>query len=628
MFARHPLKIKKCFSTKLYSIVTRNIETATQSELPQFINVHYFPRQREKQPAVAPVLKNLALGSMNTEVVDLPEPQTIERFKDFDMWLTPINNYVLKCINSDKKLDKNEILSSLVDLGVFRSYVSEDYHGLNLSDTESLRLMETVGMLPWLGTYLVKNLMLPVQLILKYGSESQKQKYLPKIMSGEITPTICLKENDNGTNINRMQTTCIQHDANSVVLNGEKVFVFNGIKADLFLVFAINKRGYKTINPNDISLYLVERNYEGISCNNVYETIGYHDIPVCSVKFENTILPKTNILGEPMKTKAFDIMMDLLKPGKQNITGQSIAILRNVINHLTSDILEVKQLDRDLYTFDSVQMILAKAVFSLYTMESMAYLTSRLADYYEDQNVELEKVVTETYCANKCLDSIHSCLQLLGARVYMKNNFYVDAYHNALALTTLDTNNIDAHIYIGSSIFQYSGTMWDDDIGKSRNAAYHPIYVNVKKYIDFFSKRHMMASCFHQSLAPSVLFLQNSIEMVQKNLENLLLTHGTSITEKHMELHRISVMITELYATFANMIRSSRSYKIGLENSSHEKDMAVCVANNMLDKITIIGQQICDQEVLNGDVYRKNIAKLLFTKRTYPIEHPLSRTYT
>ncbi|XP_033324146.2 complex I assembly factor ACAD9, mitochondrial [Megalopta genalis] len=626
MFTRQSFKIKKFFGTKLCGVVTRNVETAAQSETPQFMNFYYFPQQREKQPATDPVLKNLLMGKVNTEVIDMLEPQTIERFKYFKDWLRPIDNYILSCNNSDKKLEKSEILSSLRDLGVFRSYVSEDYHGLNLLNTESLKLMETVGLLPWLGTYLVKNLMLPVKLISKYGSESQKQKYLPKIMSGEITPTICLKENDNGTNINGIQTICRQHDANSVVLNGEKVFVFNGIEANLFLVFVLNQRKH-TINPNDISLYLVERDYGGISCNEAYEMIGYHDIPVCSVKFENTLVPKTNIIGEPMSTKAFDIMMDLLKPGKQNIAGQSIAILRNLINRLASDVLEMKQLDRDFYTFHSVQKILGEAVFSLYTMESMAYQTSRLADYYEDQNVELEEVVTETYCANKCLDSVQSALRLLGAQAYMKNNAYIDAYHNALALTTLDLNHVDADIYIGSSVLQYSGIVMSVDITKGRNAAYNPIYVNMKKYMTLFSRKQQIGQYFHPSLQYGAKYLQDSIEVAQSNIENLLLMYGTELTEKHIELHRISVMVTELYATFVNLIRSSRSYKIGLENSTVEKDMAGCIANITMNKIDKIAQEIQDQEVLNGDVYYKSMADLLYTKRRYPMEHPLSRTY-
>ncbi|XP_076654803.1 complex I assembly factor ACAD9, mitochondrial [Halictus rubicundus] len=624
MFTRQPLKIKKLFSIKLRGVTKRNMQTVAQPEVSQSYK-GCFSERREKQPAREPFLKNLAAGNVDKEIFTLAEAQPIQRFKDFETWLMPIDNYIFSCSESKEKLDRNAVLSCLGDLEIFRAYGTETYNGLNLSETESLRFIETISALPWLGTHLVKNNMLPVQIILKYGSESQKQKYLPKILSGECIPTICLKEKDNSTNVNHLKTVAVPIDENSMLLNGEKVFVFNGTNANLFLVFAQDSKG-NMIDKNALSLYLVERDSKGISFTDTYETIGRHEIPVCTINFTNTVVHNENVIGEPKK--GFNIMMDLLKPGNQIIAAQSIAILRNFLKRMTSDVLGKKHFDRDFYGFDSVKKVVAEAACSLYTMESMAYLTSKLADLYENQDVEIERIVTEVYCANKCLSSIQSGLQLLGAETYMNNNYYIDAYHNALALTTLDMNNIDAQVYVGTATLKHAGKVMVNEVFKTRNAVDYPVHALMRNYKKLFTKKPMLMGNLHGSLDPGVYYLQESIYQTQFNVERLLMLHGTTVTDKYLELLRLNEMITELYAMFANLSRSSRSYTIGLRNSDMEKDMVVCLAHNSVNVIARLSKEIEDHDILNGDIYYKNMADLMYSQRMYPMEHPLHRTFT
>ncbi|XP_015439253.1 PREDICTED: acyl-CoA dehydrogenase family member 9, mitochondrial, partial [Dufourea novaeangliae] len=580
---------------------------------------------KEKQPQRKPFLKNLLLGALDTEVFSLPELQTVDRFKDFEAWLKPIEDYVCSCTEPGKeKLKRNEILSCLKDLDLFRAYISEEHRGLNLSETESLKLIETLGILPWLSTYMVKNVMLPVQLISKYGSEDQKKKYFPKIISGEIVPTICLKEKTNGTNINNIESFATLHD-NSWILNGEKSFVVNGVNANLFLVFAQCTMTH-IFNPQATSLFLVERDFGGISCTNIYETIGRREVPVCTVNFTDTIIPTTNIIGEP--NKAFNIMMEMLKPGIQHITGQSIVILRNFINQLLVDVLEMKHFDREFYQFESVKKVLAEASHSLYTMESMAYLTIKLADLHENQDVEIERTITETYCANKCLNSIQSGLQLLGAQTYLNKSSYINMYHDALAFTTLDTNNLDAYVYVATAFLQYMGKSVFKEVYKQRNVSKHPWYNIFKLYGDAMLRKQKLTDHFHPSLTCSVMYFEASINIVKKSVGLMLQRHGAEIMNKQIALLRITSMLTEIFAMTANLSRSSRSYSLGLRHSDIEKNLAVCVTYEGFQRIKNIATEIEENDVLNGDIYRNQLTDLIYRQRKYPMENPLNRIFT
>ncbi|CAD1475690.1 unnamed protein product [Heterotrigona itama] len=480
---------------------------------------------RKQKPERISFLRALILGKIDNETFTYPELDS-PRYEDYCKWINPIENYISNCVN--KKMDKKEILDNLRDLEVFRTHINNKYFGLTLSNTETLQLVEILSNLPWLGTYALKNHIIPVEIINKYGSESQKLEYFPRIMSGDIIPTICIYEGGYGTNINSIKTFMMQQTTDSWILNGEKEFVVNGINSNLFLVFTKYVAPVTgKIKSDSFSLLLVERDFGNISCTNVCDTIGRHETPTCTIKFNDTVVPHKNIIGTP--GGALDILMEYLKPGRQHITGQAISILRNFLNLITSDIIQMKHFDRDLHTFDIVKKILGEITFSLYTMESMAYLTTGMIDQYENMNADLEQIITETYCANKCLQCVQAGLQLMGAKSYMNNKSYIDAFHDAMALTTMDINNLDSVTYVAS---------------KER---------------------------------------------------------GSAVMEQYSDMLRITFILTEIYATFANIIRASRSCAIGTRNSDLEKDLVTQMTYLSYTKISLLKEEIDLTKAFNGD---------------------------
>ena len=625
MFARQSLQVRRLLNLRCNCMLKRNTQQATQSNVLNNNNVYFAPHI-EKKPEIEPVLKNLLLGQFEKKVLDFPVTQTSMRYKDFVEWLKPIENYVASCAESDKKLDKSEVLANLRELNVFLAHLDEANNGLNLSETESLKLIETLSALPWLGTYMVKNHILPVRLISQYGSESQKLKYYPGIVSGEVTPTICIKEGDNGTNINNIQTQLVEHvEEGFYLLNGEKSFVINGTDSNLFLVFAKDLTG-NAFDSTAYSLVAVERGSEGMTFSNVYETIGRHEVPVCTVRFDNILIPKANVIGEV--GGAFDSMMDLLKPGKQNVAAQAISILRNFMQQLAADVLEMKHFDRNFHEFHAVKKALGEMVFALYTMESMTYLTSGLADVYEEHDVELERIITEKYCANKCLDCIQAGLQLMGAQGFLSNTTYIQAFHDALALTTMDTNNIDANVYVAMVALKHTGRSISQRVYKKRNPAIFPIFNLKEDWLGgWFQKDIGIANNLHPSLRFGGNYLEECTQKLQNSVFKLLDHHGNEIIKQQIDLARMTEMLTEIYTIIANLSRASRSYSIGLRNATTEKDMAVCMAYVSMRRVCMINEDIGEGDLANGDYVHKNNVNLTYEQREYPMEHPLSRTF-
>lgn len=577
----------------------------------------------EQKPERLSFLRALISGEVDNDVFMYPE-QISPRYEEYFNWIKPIESYISHCTN--KNVGKNEMLNHLRELGVFRTHIGEKYFGLSLSKTESLKLVELLSNFPWLSTYMVKNHILPTEIIDKYGSNSQKLQYYPKIMSGDIIPTMCVHEGDYGTNINNIETYAMQHTEDSWLLNGEKSFVVNGINSNLFLVFAKHiSHNIGKSKPDSFSLFLVEKDFGNVFCTNVYDTIGRHETPTCTISFKDTIVPNENIIGTP--GNAFEVLMQYLKPGRQNISGQAISILRNFLNQLIPDIIHMKHFDRDLYKFDVVKRILGEISFSLYTMESMAYLTTGMIDDYKNMNADLEEIITETYCANSCLKCIQLGLQLVGARSYMNNQSYIQAFHDAMALVTIDINNLDANTYVAASILQFLGQTMRGHIYKKRNSFQFPVYNMFDKIFDKFVIKLNAKEHLHPTFKYSVAYMEDAINRFKDAVLTLFEEEGANITERYTDMQRITNMLTEIYAIFANLTRASRSYCIGARNSDLEKDLAIKMAFVSHIKICAIQSQINNSPSFNGDKLYSDAMDLVYEKRKYSLAHPLTKTF-
>ncbi|XP_076477001.1 complex I assembly factor ACAD9, mitochondrial isoform X2 [Bombus vancouverensis nearcticus] len=518
MLSQKLLQNSKILSLKSNYILKRYLKEAV--ELPPNYQETKLQPLPEQKPERISFLRALITGEIDSDVFMYPE-QISPRYEDYFTWIKPIESYISHCTN--KNVGKNEMLDHLRELGVFRTHIGEKYFGLSLSKTESLKLVELLSNFPWLGTYMIKNHILPIEIIDKYGSNSQKLEYYPKIMSGDIIPTVCVHEGTPGG--------------------------------------------------------------------------------------------------------ALDVLMEYMKPGRQNISGQAISILRNFLNQLIPDIIHKKHFDRDLYKFDVVKRILGEISFCLYTMESMAYLTTGMIDDYKNMNADVEEAIIETYCANNCLKCIQSGLQLVGARSYMKNQSYIEAFHDAMALTTMDINNLDANTFASASVIQFLGQTVSGHIYKKRNSFQFPFYNMFDKMFDRYMIKLNAGEYFHPTFKYAVAYMEDAINRLKDAILILFEEEGTNIIERYTDLQRITTMLTEIYATYANLTRASRSYCIGARNSDLEKDLAIKMAFVSHIKICEIQSQINNTSLFNGDKLYSDAMDLVYEQRKYSLAHPLTKTF-
>lgn len=627
MLVRRFLGRKQLWHAACNCGAVRYVQSASEpNQALETINIETrMPVPLERLPQRQPFAKNLFLGVLDNEFLYFPEPQTKERHTQFFEWLQPIEKYMAECMVDPQSVRRNEVLSHLRDLGVFRANVSEKHLGLSLNQTELTKLVEVLSCLPWLGSYMVKNHIAPVHIINLLATEEQKAKYMPRIITGELVPVLCYTESESGINLQTNMTSVVDSDCNAFyVMNGEKSCVANGQDANLFVVFATY--GYPSSfssQHNPLSVFLVERD-SGITCKDVKNLAGLRGNPMCTVTFKNVKIPKENLLGAIRA--GMDVLVNFLSPGSRNIAPQAVGVLRTFIRILTRHILQKKHLDKNCHEFEGVQEIMGKIAISLYGMESILYFTTGMMDMFENQDCSVEKAMAEVFCATECIARVYDGLQIIGAQSYLRENPYIQILEDALSYTLFDGCNLDSNTYIALLGLQHTGKHMRDHIFKLRNPYIFPLYTLFAGTQEP-RLRLRIGDHLHPSLISGAEIAERVLARLQTASVTMLHRHGTEVTERQMELRRLGEIATRTFALLAVLSRCSRSYCIGLRNSESDRFVTGGFSIQTLDLVRKLADELDKEDLNNGDVLNKNIAEVMFNKKDYFAEHPLSRTY-
>ncbi|MGF9976682.1 acyl-CoA dehydrogenase [Viridibacillus arvi] len=214
-----------------------------------------------------------------------------------------------------------DILAKMGELGLMGITTPEQYGGANMDFTsyiiainELSRVSATIGVILSVHTSVVTNL------ILYFGNEEQKQKYVPKLASGQYLGAFCLTEPSAGSDAGSLKSKAVK-DGNNYIINGSKVFITNGGEADVYIVFASTD---PTLGSKGISAFLVEKETEGLVIGKDEHKMGLHGSRTVQLNFDNMIVPAENLLGQ--MGDGFKIAMANLDVGRIGIASQALGI--------------------------------------------------------------------------------------------------------------------------------------------------------------------------------------------------------------------------------------------------------------------------------------------------------------
>lgn len=615
------------YSTSIKPISKEN-EEHYEKELKQFETLtNITKRTRQKKSQRPPFVKNLLLGTFDTEILTFPqlekeEVQNVEKETDNLGKILKQKHMIGANSLSNKNFRQN--LSDVKAIGLQASQFLDGRESTPLEVMKYLQVFSEHR----LGDSIIHHEQLGLQTLVKYGSELLQKKYLYPVIKGEKLLAFCLNENKIN-DIQGLNTKAeLSKDKKYWILNGQKSYVVNGISADYLIVFALTDVVIKDSGKEvKLTVFLVEKDFQGVK----WEKIEGSDIELANIVFENTEVPCENVIGEV--NNAEGIINTIITDFRLSCGAACSTLTKNLINKLVNKILEDSCDNLELYKTQTERYKLGELAANLYAAESAAYLTAGLQDWYENQDTAVESAIVKVLSSEAAYNASTICLDAVGLSAVSKNHWTRTLHEKAIDYLTLYETNENQRLFIALTGLQHAGLSLAEKIKKIRNPLFHGAFTLMRA---FAGQRDLtddpklnlgLKHYLHPSLGPASEHLEYGIKRLEFATENILSKYGLEVINEHVDLCRLANVIIECYAMTAVLARASRSYCIGLQNSDCELLLAAAYCNAAKDRVqkTVISLYSYVHKNIDQNVI--DVGKQMTKRGEYFIKNPLTRNF-
>ena len=330
-----------------------------------------------------------------------------------------VRDFALKEIRPNmKKWDDEEYfpvetMKKLGELGLLGIFIPEKYGGSGFSYFEyATALIELGKVCGGIGLSVAAHNSLCVGHIYYHGSEEQKLKYLPKLVSGDWIGAWGLTESNTGSDAMRMKTTAVK-DGTDWILNGTKNWITHGLSGDVLVVLV---RTGELLDSNGITAFIVEKGTPGFSAVKIKDKLGVRASETAELIFDNVRIPEENVIGEV--GMGFKQAMQVLDGGRISIASLSCGIARGAYEASLKYSKEREQFGQAIGQFQAIGFKLADMATEVIAAELLTFQ----AAYRKNNNLPLSKegAFAKYYASEVAVKCGNEAVQIMGAYGYTK----------------------------------------------------------------------------------------------------------------------------------------------------------------------------------------------------------------
>jgi acyl-CoA dehydrogenase len=318
----------------------------------------------------------------------------------------------------------DDVVEEMKALGLFGLSIPEQYGGLDLSmEDECLVVVELGRTSPAFRSTFGTNVGIGSQALVMFGTEAQKEKFLPGIASGEIVTSFALTEPEAGSDSGAVQTRAVR-DGDHYVISGAKRYITNAARAHLFTVMARtdpNKPG-----GGGVSAFLVERDRAGVTVGKSEKKMGQQGAPVSEVFFDNVRVPAENRIGA--EGEGFKVAMQVLDKGRLHISALCVGVAERLIADCVAYASDRKQFGQAISSFQLIQGMIADCKTEALAARALTLETARKRD--AGQNVTMEAAAAKYFASEMVGRVADRAVQIFGGAGYIADygieRFYRD----------------------------------------------------------------------------------------------------------------------------------------------------------------------------------------------------------
>ena len=321
-----------------------------------------------------------------------------------------------------------ESIKKLAELGLLGIFIPEKYGGSEFDFVSlAIAIEEISRACASTGVIVAVNNSLTAYPILQFGTEEQKQKYLPLLCSGEKIGAMGITEPNAGSDVAAMETTA-KLEGDHYILNGTKRFITNGGEAGIFIVFAYTD---KELKHKGMSAFIVDRESPGFSLGNHEDLMGIRATANCELIFEDCKVPKENLLGE--EGQGFYICMNTLDVSRIDIGAQAVGVSQAALDEAVKYSKERVAFGKPICKFEMIQNMLAEMATQIHAARMLVYYSAWCKDA-GIKRFSKEAAMAKYYAANISVDVTRKAVQIFGGYGYSKDYTVERLYRDAKIL--------------------------------------------------------------------------------------------------------------------------------------------------------------------------------------------------
>ena len=334
----------------------------------------------------------------------------------------------------------DELPPSLIEgareLGLFGLSVPQEYGGLGLSVLQKAIVHEQIGRGPWgLASYISVHTGIGCVGIIKFGSAEQKQRYLPKMATGEWLGSFALTEPEAGSDAGGLQTRA-ERRGDHYVLNGRKTFITNAPHAHQYFLFARTDKG--------ITAFIVDRESPGMAVGSIFDTEGHRGSRISELVMEDCKVPASALVGE--EGKGFDYAKRTLAEGRTTLAARCVGSAQKALELAIEYAEQRHTFGKPLADHQSIAFRLAQMSARVEAARLLVYRSAWLLD--RGQAAIRESSTAKLVAAENAWSVVDEAVQIFGGNSYIRSEYMINRIWRDVRV---------ARIYDGSSEVQQIG---------------------------------------------------------------------------------------------------------------------------------------------------------------------------
>ena len=322
----------------------------------------------------------------------------------------------------------HDLIDQMKELGLFGITVPEEYGGLGLDYTTFASIFEelSMGLMSLSGAIGTHHILTYV--LTHYGTEEQKQRFLPDLAAGKKRGGLALTEPGGGTDVANLQTTATK-DGEEYVVNGSKMFITNGRYGDMFCLLARTDRDMEP-RHRGLSAFVMERGEpgSGFEVGRDLDKLGYRGLDTVELNFNNYAIPADNLIGE-QEGVGFGHVMSGLETGRINVAARAVGVAQAAFNAAIRYAQQRESFGKPIAEHQAIQLKLADMATKIQASRLLVYDAAAKKD--EGGRIDLESGMAKLFASEVCGEVTMEAMRIHGGYGFIKESpverYYRDA---------------------------------------------------------------------------------------------------------------------------------------------------------------------------------------------------------